>query len=77
MTHDLYRNYNRGAGGTRLVRVRLYCTNEDCAHAMESYPIEGIASLGSWWEPPTCGPEVCPKCDAPTSARPPFTIEED
>jgi hypothetical protein len=77
MTHDLYRDYNRGPSSTRLVRVHLYCTNEACAHATESNPIEGIASLGSWWEPPTCGPEVCPECGNDTDIAPPFATEEE
>ena len=75
-SHDVYRNYNTGPGSVRTVEVTLFCTNPACAHSRRPHPITGLASLGSWWEPPDSGPEECPECDAQTDAEPLFERDD-
>ena len=74
--HDLYRGYDTGPGNVRTVEVTLYCQNPKCAHSRRPYPVKGIASLGSWWEPPDCGPTECPECDSELDTTPLFEGDE-
>lgn len=58
--------------GHRTVRTDVYCTDPSCPHASGDHPIDGIAWLGTRFEPPSVGPEECPLCGASTDTRPLF-----